>query len=47
MSAADLERRLATLTAVGLADIDEAGAGLLTRVDRKYVLPAVALATLP
>lgn len=47
MSAADLERRVATLTAVTLADIDEAGAGLLTRVDRKYVLPATALAMLP
>ena len=47
MSAADLERRVEALTAVGLADVQEAGAALLTRVDRKYVLPAAALATIP
>ncbi len=42
-----LGARLAVLPAVGLAEIDGSGAALQTRVDRKYVLPAAALAELP
>ena len=42
-----LEQRLATLPAVDLATLDDAGAALQTRVDRKYVVPTSVLDTLP
>lgn len=41
------EDRLELIPAIGFAEINDAGAALQTRVDRKYVVPTSALATLP